>query len=219
MDKIREIVFPKLVLKGQDKSDRYGYHWVEVKHYDYDWHVQKCVLLKEEDGYGYYLPLKPPYEICREHNYPEESLVHYVVTNNESDYDALKKFVPDGVFMPSMDFCNHITAEEWFNAYIAIVTEFPEKICNIAEFDFLTKSDDSIYEGYYLECHPFVNMIKNEGNISYKDDRTWVVKDTHSIKFGEEYKNHVGNVYFYRKEYMEDWYSCRILPVIRIKES
>ena len=218
MDRIREIVFPDLVLKYQDKSERYGYHWVEVKHYDSDWHVQKCVLLKEEDGYGYYLPLKPPYEICREHNYPKEALGRYVVTNDECDYEALKKFVPDGVLMPSMDLCNYITAEEWFNAYISIVTEFPEKIYDIAEFRFLTKSYEPIYKGYYLECHPFVNMIKNESNISYKDSRTWMVKDADSIWFGEECKDHVGNVYFFNKNYREN-YSCKILPVIGIKEN
>lgn len=218
MDRIREIVFPDLVLNNQDKSERYGYHWVEVKHYDSDRHVQKCVLLKEEDGYGYYLPLKPPYEICREHNYPKEALGRYVVTSDEYDYNALKKFVPDGVFMPSMDFCNYITPEEWFNAYISIVTEFPEKIYDIAEFHFLTKSDEPIYKGYYLVCHPFVNMIKNEGNISYKDDRTWMVKDTDAIWFGEECKDHVGNVYFFNKKYKEDYY-CKILPVITIKEN
>ena len=39
-----------------------------------------------------------------------------------------------------------------------------------------------------------------------------------AIWFGEECKDHVGNVYFFNKNYREG-YSCKILPIITIKEN
>jgi hypothetical protein len=75
MDKIRKIKFPDLLLDKQDKSDEYGYHWVETKYEDR--RTQTCILLREWDGKGYYLPLKAPYELCREDNYPRENRGNY----------------------------------------------------------------------------------------------------------------------------------------------
>ena len=216
MDKIRKIKFPDLLLDKQDKSDKYGYYWVETT-YNKDRRTQACVLLKEEGGIGYYLPLKAPYELRREDNYPREGHGNYIIQYSEPEYNALKEIVPDNVFMPTLEYCNYISTKEWFNVFITIVTEFPEKINNIANFSFMVGSENKLYNGYYLICHPFVNIVKDDnGVLSYKDERTWIVKETHSIKIGADYKDHTGNVYFHKKEYMEDFFGGKLLPIIMI---
>ena len=218
MDKIREIEFPNLILDKQDRSKEYGYHWVETNG-SFKRHAQVCVLLREEGGYGYYLPLKPPYEICREDNFPRPHSGHYVIQSSEPEYKALRHLVPSGVFMPVLEYCNNITPAEWFDAYIAIVTTFPDMIRNVADFSFMVGSCDELYAGYYLICHPFVNMIKgDDGVLRYTDERTWAVKETSSIKIDGEYRDHCGNVYFFKKEYMEEWFGGSLLPVICVKE-
>lgn len=215
MDKIRKIKFPDLLLDKQDKSDKYGYHWVETK-YDKDRRTQACVLLKEEGGIGYYLPLNAPYELCREDNYPRENTGHYVIQHSEPEYNGLVKTVPDGVFMPTLEYCNNVSPKEWFDAFIAICTEFPEKIDNIAMFSFMVSSENKLYDGYYLICHPFINFIKDEnGKILYKNGYK-SVKDTTNIEIDGNYVNHTGNVFFYKKEYMEDWFGGNLLPIVMI---
>lgn len=213
MNKIQNIKFPDLLLDKQDKSDKYGYHWIETKYKDR--RTQTCILLREENGKGYYLPLNPPYELCREDNFPREGHGNYIIQHSEPEYNALKEIVPDNVFMPTLEYCNYISTKEWFDVFITIVTEFPEKINNITDFSFMVGSGNKLYSGYYLICHPFVNIIKdNNGVLSYKDERTWVVKDTHSIKTYGGYKDHTGNVYFHKKEYMEDFFGGNLLPII-----
>lgn len=216
MNKIQDIKFPDLLLGKQDKSDRYGYHWVETKYKDR--HTQTCVLLKEEGGKGYYLPLNSPYELCREDNFPREGFGNYIIQHSEPEYNALKEIVPYNVFMPTLEYCNHISTKEWFDAFITIVTEFPEKINNIAGFSFMVGSENKLYNGYYLICHPFMNIVKDsDGVLSYKDERIcWVVKYTHTIKIDGDYKDHTGNVYFHKKEYMDDFFGGNLLPIIVI---
>lgn len=216
MDKIRKIKFPDLLLDKQDKSDKYGYHWVETT-YNKDRRTQDCVLLKEENGRGHYIPLNAPYELCRKDNFPREGHGNYIIQSSEPEYKGLMKTVPEGVFMPTLEYCNNVSPKEWFDAFITICTEFPEKINNIVNFSFMVSSENELYNGYYLICHPFVNFIKDDNGVfSYKDERTWVVKDIHSIKIGEDYKDHTGNVYFHKKEYMEEWFGGNLLPIIMI---
>lgn len=217
MDKICKIKFPDLLLNKQDKSDKYGYHWVETTYKKEDRRTQVCVLLKEEDGIRYYLPLNAPYQLCREDNYPREDRGNYIIRSSEPEYNALVKTVPDGVFMPTLEYCNNVSPKEWFDVFITICTEFPEKISNIAMFSFMVSSENKLYNGYYLICHPFVNFIKNEnGKILYKNGYSWLVKDTDSIEINGNYVNHTGNVFFYKKEYMDEWFGGNLLPIIVI---
>lgn len=216
MDKIRKIKFPGLLLDKQDKSDKYGYHWVETT-YNKDRRIQDCVLLKEENGRGYYIPLNAPYELCREDNYPRENHGNYVIQSSEPEYNGLMKIVPDGVFMPTLEYCSNVSPKEWFDAFITICTEFPEKIDYITKFSFMVSSENKLYNGYYLICHPFVNFIKGEnGKILYKNKIAWMVNDTSNIKIDDEYINHTGNVFFYKKEYMKDGFGGTLLPIIVI---
>ena len=215
MDKIRKIKFPDLLLDKQDKSDKYGYHWVETK-YDKDRRTQACVLLKEEGGIGYYLSLNAPYELCREDNYPRKNCGSYIIQSSEPEYKGLMKTLPDGVFMPTLEYCSNVSPKEWFDAFIAICTEFPEKIDNIATFSFMVSSENKLYDGYYLICHPFINFIKDENDkILYKNGYK-SVKDTTNIEIDGNYVNHTGNVFFYKKEYMEDWFGGNLLPIVMI---
>lgn len=215
MDKIREIKFPDLLLNNQDKSDKYGYHWVETT-YNKDRRTQVCVLLKEGERMGYYLPLNAPYELCREDNYPRENHRNYFIQSSEPEYKELIKTVPDGMFMPTLEYCNNVSPKEWFDVFITICTEFPEKIDHITEFSFMVSSENKLYNEYYLICHPFVNFIK-DGNdkILYKNNYSQLVKDTSNIKIDGNYVNHTGNVFFYKKEYMED-FRGNLLPIIMI---
>ena len=216
MNKIREIKFPDLLLDKQDKSDKYGYHWVETT-YNKDRRTQVCVLLKEEGKMGHYLPLNAPYELCREDNYPRENHSNYIIQSSEPEYKGLVKTVPDGVFMPTLEYCNNVSPKEWFDVFITICTEFPEKIDHITEFSFMVSSENKLYDEYYLICHPFVNFTKDENDkILYKSDYSWLVKDTTSIKIDGNYVNHTGNVFFYKKKYMEEWFGKNLLPIIMI---
>lgn len=214
MDEIRKIKFPDLLLNKQDKSAEYGYHWIETTH-SKDHRTQVCVLLKEEGGIGYYLPLDAPYELCREDNYPRKNSGHYIIQSSEPEYNGLVKTVPDGVFMPTLEYCNSISPKEWFDAFITICTEFPEKIDHITGFSFMVSSENKLYDEYYLICHPFINFIKDKnGKILYKNDHSWSVKDTSNIKIDGNYVNHTGNVFFYKKEYMEEFFGGNLLPII-----
>lgn len=217
MDKIRKIKFPDLLLDKQDKSDKYGYHWAETT-YNKDRRTQVCVLLKEEGGIGYYLPLEAPYELCRKDNYPRENRGNYVIQSSEREYKGLMKTVPDGIFMPTLEYCNNnVSPKEWFDVFITICTEFPEKIDHIAMFSFMVSSENELYKEYYLMCYPFVNFIKDKnGKILYNNKHTWSVKDASNIKIDGNYVNHTGNVFFYKKEYMEEWFGGRLLPIIMI---
>jgi len=216
MDKIRKIKFPDLILDKQDKSNRYGYHWVEIS-YNKDRRTQVCVLLKEEEGIGHYLPLDAPYELCREDNYPGENLGNYFIQSSEPEYKGLVKTVPDSVFMPTLEYCNSISPKEWFNVFITICTEFPEKIDHITMFSFMVSSENKLYDGHYLICYPFINFIKDENNkILYRNDHNWSVKNTTNIKIDDNYVNHTGNVFFYKKEYMDEWFNSNLLPIIMI---
>lgn len=213
MKKIQNIKFPDLLLDKQDKSDKDGYHWIETTFKDR--RTQTCILLKEENGKGYYLPLDSPYELCKEDNFPREGHGNYVVGHSEREYKALKKFVPYNVFMPTLEFCNYISTKEWLDVFITIVTEFPEKIEDIANFSFFVGSENKLYNEYYLKCYPFMNIIKDDnGVLSYNDEWSWKIKDTHGIRIGEECKHNIGNVYFHKKEYMEDYFGGELLPII-----
>jgi len=222
-DKLCEIEFPDIDLSKLDKCDEYGYkyeyHWEETKD-KLKRHIQSCVFLKEDNDYKYYLALNDPYEIYRKHNCPEQHKDEfYVVSSGETEYKILNKVVPDNIFMPTLEYCNSITPSEWFDVFTNIVTNFPEEINYIAKFSFLVVSDNPLYDGYYLVCYPFVNMSRDDnGNICYKKEWCWAVEDTHSIKINDEYVNHTGNVYFYEKNYTEDWFNRSLLPVIKIKK-
>jgi hypothetical protein len=212
MKKIQNIKFPDPLLDKQDKSDKDGYHWIETNYKDR--RTQTCILLKEENGKGYYLPLDSPYELCREHNFPREGQGMYFIGHSEPEYNALKKFVPYNVFMPTLEFCNYISTKEWLDVFITIVTEFPEKINDIANFSFIVGSENKLYNGCYLKCHPFNNIIKDDnGLLSYNDKWAWKIKDSHSIRTGEDVISHVGNVFFYQKKYVEN-FGGNLLPII-----
>lgn len=218
MDKIRKIKFPELLLYKQDKSNKYGYHWAETTN-SKGRRTQVCVLLKEElyRGIGYYLPLNAPYELCREDNYPRENSGHYIVQSSEPEYRGLMETLPYDVFMPTLEYCNSVSPKEWFDVFITVCTEFPEMIDNIAMFSFMVSSENKLYDGYYLICYPFVNFTKDENNeIIYRNNNSWLVKDTSNIRIDGNYVNHIGNVFFYKKEYVEEWFGRKLLPIIMI---
>jgi hypothetical protein len=49
--------------------------------------------------------------------------------------------------------------------------------------------------------------------LSYNDKWAWKIKDSHSIRTGEDVISHVGNVFFYQKKYVEN-FGGNLLPII-----
>lgn len=226
MDKIRKIIFPDLLLDKQDKTSRDypSYHWVELKSSkDNRQKTFDCFLIKSEDGYDYYMPFKQPYEIYREHNYPEEHIGSFVVTNDERDFKALVNLVPDNVVMPTLDLINSIPASRWVDIYCEIIKDHPDKINSFHNFSFFVTPDecyidDDFYKTFCLVCYPFLGMTNERGIVKYSEG-VWLGNCPNS-SFHRRVADGIGNILTFNRKYYDEYSKIRggIIPIIKNKK-
>ena len=200
---LREITFPELILDKQDKSDKFGKHWVETVTSKNSNKTHMCVLLKNESGLKYYLPIEMPYEIGREDNDGDS---HYAVMHKEREARALISFLKPNLFMPTLDFIKTVDANTWMNIYIDLVRCYPERIKALSDFSFFVLSDDEKYKDEYLVCYPFLNICRDNNTYKYNDkDHDWINGDLERKE---------GNIYLFRKKYQLEFFGRKILPIV-----